>query len=113
MFRFAAHAAPVDGQPQLGQLQRDRRVDPPLGDDLHGLQILLGRLARTGEILDPLTEQVEDAADPPRVQVDRRGYRVRQPCPRDEPVHRLTGQRIVGHELAPAESFPQPTAEVD
>ena len=98
----------VDGEPQLGQLQRDRRVDSPLADSLHGLQIPLRRLARTVEVPYPLTEQVQDAGDPPRVQVDRRGYRVRQACPRDEPLHRLTGQRIVGHELLQPRVFRSP-----
>src|SRR6185369_4798463 len=79
----------VDGQPQLGQLQRDGRVDPTFGDDLHSLQILPCRLARTGEILDPLAEKVEDGADSPSVEVDRRGHRVRQLWSRDESVHRL------------------------
>ena len=68
----------------------------------------LGGLARTGEVLYPLAEQVQDAADAPRVQVDRRGYRVRQACPRDEPLHRLAGQRIVGDELLQPRVFRSP-----
>ena len=54
---------PVHGLAQLGQLDGDRGVQTAGGDRLRRVLVLGDRMRRAGQIGDPLTEQVEDAAD--------------------------------------------------
>ncbi len=113
MARFAAQAARSTVSPSWDSFSETVESIPRSAMSLHGLQILPGRLARTGEVLDPLAEKVEDAADPPRVQVDRRGYRVRQLCSRDESVHRLDQEPVVGDRVLESGVLRSPQQQID
>ena len=66
MARFAAQAAPSTVSPSWDSFSETVESIPRSAMTSTASRYCPGRLARTGEILDPLAEKVEDGADPPQ-----------------------------------------------
>jgi hypothetical protein len=80
----------------LGQLDGDGGIQTAVGDRLRRFLVLGHGMARAGQILDPLTEKIEDASDATGVEFRGRLERLIEPLPGDETVCGPAGDRILG-----------------